>query len=90
MLRSYILVPNECHDNRLRFNKKKWFKAQHKERFICISISKFVVSLIFLSTLVAFKILSLYQLFYDFENVVFLFRVFSILGAHSFCESNFP
>ena len=63
MLRSYILVPNECHDNCWRFNKKKWFKAQHKERFICISISKFVVSLIFLSTLVAFKILSLYQLF---------------------------
>ena len=67
----------------------------YEDRFICICISiGRSISLIFLSTLVALNILSLYQLFRGFKNFMTLFAramilvmllvaVFSQMGEHS-------
>ena len=61
-----FLVSNESHDNRCRDSEKQWSEVSHKERFLCISISRFT-SLIFLSTSAALNISSFYQLFVVLE-----------------------
>ena len=60
-------------------------KVLLEERFICILISRFI-SLIFLSTLNALNILSLYQLFLDFEIFMSLFGCFQFWVSTSFLE----
>ena len=66
MHRWYILVPNKFHDNHWKDSEKWWSEVLHKERFICILISR-LISIIFLSTFVL-NILSLCQLFCDSET----------------------
>ena len=65
--------------------RKKWSKVRHEELFICILISRFIY-LIFLSTSFALNILSLYQLFRDFENFMALFGRFWLWAPTHFPE----
>ena len=60
-------------------------KVLLEERFICILISRFI-SLIFLSTLNALNILSLYQLFRDIEIFMSLFGCFQFWVSTFFLE----
>ena len=70
-----FLVPNKFHDNHWKDSEKWWSEVLHKERFICILISR-LISIIFLSTFVL-NILSLCQLFCNFENFMSIFRCIS-------------
>ena len=51
-----LLVPNKSYDNCWRDSKKKWSEVLLEERFLYISISRFI-SLIFLSTSVDLNII---------------------------------
>ena len=70
-----FLVLHESHDNHWRDNEKEWSEVFHKERFSCILISRFIL-LTFLSTWLALNILSLRELFRDYENFMSLFGCF--------------
>ena len=68
-----FLVPNESHDNSWRDSEKWWSEVLHKERFICIPMSRFI-SLNFLSTSLAL-------------NISWFWKFCHYLGASDFGQS---
>ena len=65
-----------------------WSSARRKI-YLHINLSRFI-SIYFLSASVALNILSVYQLFHDFENFMSLFWRFQFLAPTSFLEVIYP